>query len=234
MNWKLIFGLSAVGLGMAFASVYSIPPEIEPICWVAIFLTSTYFIASTAPGMYFMHGIIVCIIDCIFATATQVLLLDTYLPRHPLQIDMYAKIYAQTGLTPVQTILISRPALGILIGILVGFLAVFSSKYFSTQETATAPVENMPEEENDRYIAGYQSIENDQTNVAIQDNNAGSQNNNSPSLVYSLIVLVNPSDKQIKWVNEEGDNENAIIIPNVLDHPIHGLTFSGMHFDLID
>ena len=240
MNWKLILGLSLVGLGMAFASVFSITPDIEPICWVAIFLVSTYFVASAAPGKYFLHGFIVCVIDCIFATATQVLLSATYLSRHQLQVDMYEKIHNQTGLTAVQIILISRPVLGILIGVLVGILALISSKYFSTVEAPTAPEENKPEEENDPYTVGYQSMDyyqksmdHYQNNDPIPETNA-EHLNNPPSLVYSLIVMVNPTEKQIEWINEGRDNENAIIIPNVMNHPIHGLTFSGMHFDLMD
>lgn len=225
--------LSALGLGMAFATIYSIPPNIEPICWVAIFLISTYFIASMAPGNYFLHGLIVCVIDCAFATVTEVLLSATYLSRHQLQVDMYAKIYDQTGLSSQQIILISRPALGVLIGILVGTLATFSSKYFA-EGAVEAPAKNIPEEEGDQYTPSYQPSENYQNTYSSYDTNVEPVSNAKPSLVYSLIVLVNPSEKQLEWVNEGRDNENAIVIPNVMNTPIKGLTFSGMHFDLVD
>jgi len=46
MNKKLIFRLSIFGLAMAFATVYFIPSNIEPLCWLAIFILCAYLIAK--------------------------------------------------------------------------------------------------------------------------------------------------------------------------------------------
>ena len=46
MNWKLIFGLSLFGLAMAFATVFVIPSNVEPLFWLAIFIVCAVVIAK--------------------------------------------------------------------------------------------------------------------------------------------------------------------------------------------
>ena len=38
MNWRVILQLSFLALGMGVASVFLVPPNIEPLFWLAIFL----------------------------------------------------------------------------------------------------------------------------------------------------------------------------------------------------
>jgi hypothetical protein len=63
MNWRLVFGLSLFGLGMAIATVFLIPSNVEPFCWLAIFLICAYIIARQAPGKFFLHGLMVSIVS---------------------------------------------------------------------------------------------------------------------------------------------------------------------------
>jgi len=46
MNWKLILQLSLFGLAMAFATVFVVPSNIEPLLWLPIFVICAYLIAK--------------------------------------------------------------------------------------------------------------------------------------------------------------------------------------------
>ena len=56
MNWKLIFLLSLFGLAMAVGTVFVITSQIEPWCWLVIFIVCAWAIAAQAPGKFFLHG----------------------------------------------------------------------------------------------------------------------------------------------------------------------------------
>ena len=82
MNWKLIFLLSLFGLAMGIATVFVIPSNLEPLFWLVIFVISAYIIAGRAPGKYFLHGLLVSIVNSVWITAAHVLLFDQYLATH--------------------------------------------------------------------------------------------------------------------------------------------------------
>ncbi len=130
MNWKLIFGLSLFGMAMAFATVYFIPSNIEPVCWLVIFLLCAYFIAKNAPGRYFLHGFLVSLVNCIWITGAHILMSATYLANHTQEADQYAKINSQAHLTVTQAMLIMGPAIGIISGLVLGLFSFLASKVF--------------------------------------------------------------------------------------------------------
>ena len=72
MNWKLIFLLSLFGLFMAVATVYFIPSNIEPFCWLAIFLFCAYMIARNTATSRFLHGLCLGLANCVWITAAHV------------------------------------------------------------------------------------------------------------------------------------------------------------------
>jgi hypothetical protein len=78
MNKKLIFQLSLFGLAMAFAAVYFIPSDIEPLCWLVIFLVCAYIIAKKCSSKYFLHGLYVSLLNAVWITSIHILLFDTY------------------------------------------------------------------------------------------------------------------------------------------------------------
>ena len=79
MNWKLILQLSLFGLGMAFATVFVIPSAVEPLCWLVIFPFCAYLVARRASGSYFLHGLLVGVLNSVWITAAHLLLFDRYL-----------------------------------------------------------------------------------------------------------------------------------------------------------
>src|SRR4051794_3045976 len=82
MNWRLVLGLSLFGLAMGVATVFIVPSKIEPIVWMAIFITCAVIIAKRAPGKYFLHGLCVSLMNSVWITAAHVLLFDAYIARH--------------------------------------------------------------------------------------------------------------------------------------------------------
>src|SRR3982751_3672757 len=83
MNWKLIFLLSLFGLAMGFATVFVVPSTIEPLFWLAIFLVCAFCVARYAPGKFFLHGLLISIVNSLWITAIHTSLFYSYLPNHP-------------------------------------------------------------------------------------------------------------------------------------------------------
>jgi hypothetical protein len=92
MNWNLIFKLSLLGLAMAFATVYFIPSNIEPFCWLIIFIVCAYVIAKNCSSKFFLHGLMVSIVNAVWITAAHILLFDTYISHHPQEAAMMVKM----------------------------------------------------------------------------------------------------------------------------------------------
>ena len=126
MNSKLILLLSLFGLGMAVATVFFIPSNIEPFFWLAIFLICAYIIAKQAPGKYFLHGLMVSIVNSIWVTGAHVLLFDQYLAHHAKEAEMMKSMPA--SLSPRVMMLITGPLVGVISGLVLGFFAWVASK----------------------------------------------------------------------------------------------------------
>ena len=83
MNWKLILQLSLFALFMGVATVYFIPLNIEPTCWLAIFIFCAYKIAHGCATLRYVHGLLLGLANCVWVTAAHVLLFSQYLASHP-------------------------------------------------------------------------------------------------------------------------------------------------------
>ena len=126
MNWKLIFVLSLLAIPMAFATVYYIPQNLEPVVWLAVFLAYAFVIAKVAAGRFFLHGFMVSIFNCVWITAIHFILFDAYYANHPNLADM-------KGVTP-QTMryagLVIGPVIGIISGVILGLFSFVAAKIF--------------------------------------------------------------------------------------------------------
>ena len=129
MNWKLIVLLSLFGLAMAFATVFVIPSTVEPFCWLAIFPVCAYLIARRAPGSYFLHGLLVGLLNSVWITSAHALLFDQYIARHAREAEMMA----QMPLAPKAMMLITGPIVGVVSGIVLGILALIVHRLVSTR-----------------------------------------------------------------------------------------------------
>jgi hypothetical protein len=126
MSWKLVFGLSLFGLAMAFATVYVVPSTIEPWIWLGIFVFCAFVIAKRAPKRYFLHGLCVSLVNCLWITGAHYLLFDVYAARHAEEIAMSARMGA---MAPRTMMLVTGPIIGLASGIVLGFLSWVLSKF---------------------------------------------------------------------------------------------------------
>lgn len=129
MNGKLVVQLSLFGLAMAFATVWLIPSPIEPLAWLVIFPVCAYFIARRAPGSYFLHGLLVGILNSVWITSAHLLLFDAYVARHTREAEMMRGM----PLAPKAMMLITGPIVGVVSGIFLGILALVVHRIISTR-----------------------------------------------------------------------------------------------------
>jgi len=126
MNKKLIFQLSLFGLAMAFATVYFIPSDIEPFCWLAIFIVCAYLIAKNSTRKYFLTGLCVSLINAVWITSIHIFLFDKYIANHPQEAEMMTKMPMPDS--PRLMMLMTGPLVGIVSGLVLGLFAFMASK----------------------------------------------------------------------------------------------------------
>jgi len=130
MNWKLIFQLSIFGLIMAFGTVSLIPEKFEPLFWLAIFVFCAYVIARVAPGKYFLHGLCVSLVNCVWITAAHIIFYNTYVAHHPSAAEMGEKMTFLLS-HPRLKMLLMGPLFGIGFGLVLGLFSFIASKIVS-------------------------------------------------------------------------------------------------------
>src|SRR5438128_241696 len=118
MNWKLIFGLSLFGLAMAFATVWVIPSNIEPLFWLPIFLICAFVIARSRADRQFLHGLFVGIVNSVWITGAHIAFFDQYIATHAKEAAMMKSMPLPDS--PRLMMAITGPVIGIISGIVMG------------------------------------------------------------------------------------------------------------------
>jgi hypothetical protein len=126
LDIKLILTLSLFGLAMGIATVFVIPSNIEPIFWLAIFVVCAFVIAKKAPGKLFLHGFLVSLVNSVWITGAHIALVDSYLPRHPNEVAMMAKMPMPDS--PRLMMLMTGPVVGIISGLVLGLFSFVAGK----------------------------------------------------------------------------------------------------------
>ena len=126
MNKKLILQLSLFGLAMAIATVYFIPSNIEPLCWLAIFIICAYFIAKQCTEKYFLTGLCVSLVNAVWITAAHILLFDAYIANHAEEAAMMTQMPMPNS--PRLMMLMTGPIVGLISGLVLGLFAFIASK----------------------------------------------------------------------------------------------------------
>ena len=124
VNWKLVFALSLFGLAMAIATVFVIPSNIEPVFWLVIFIVCAYLIARFAPARFFLHGLMVGIVNSVWVTAAHVIFFDAYVANHARE----AAMMHNSPLPGRVMMAIVGPIVGIASGIILGIFAIVAAK----------------------------------------------------------------------------------------------------------
>lgn len=126
MNWKLIFGLSLLGLAMAIATVFVIPSNIEPVFWLAIFLVCAFLIARKRPDRHFLHGLLVGIVNSVWVTGAHILFFSQYIANHPKEAAMMTTMPLPNH--PRLMMACVGPIVGVISGLIIGLFALVAGK----------------------------------------------------------------------------------------------------------
>ena len=134
MNGRLIGQLSLFGLAMAFATVFVVPSNVEPLLWLVIFLVCAYFIARGAPGKFFLHGLRLGIANSVWITAVHISLFDAYVAHHAKEAEMMKSMPT----SPRLMMAIVGPIVGVVSGCVIGLLAL-AAAWFLKRGRREAP-----------------------------------------------------------------------------------------------
>lgn len=126
LNWNLIFKLSLFGLAMGLATVYVIPSNIEPLFWLVIFIICAYIIAKNCSSKYFLHGLMVSLVNAVWITAAHILLFDAYISNHAKEAEMMTKMPVPDS--PKLMMLMTGPIVGLVSGLVLGLFAFIASR----------------------------------------------------------------------------------------------------------
>ena len=126
IDYNLILQLSLFGLAMAFATVFVIPSNIEPIFWLAIFVTCAVIIAKRRSDKHFIHGFLVSLVNCVWVTTAHMLLFESYLERHPQEAAMMKNMPMPDS--PRLMMLMTGPVVGVISGLVLGLFAFIAGK----------------------------------------------------------------------------------------------------------
>jgi hypothetical protein len=133
MNWKLILQLSFFGLVMAIATVFIIPSNIEPLCWLAIFIVCAWLIAKNCSEKYFLNGLMVSLFNAVWITAAHILLFDTYIANHAQEAAMMTKM--PISINPKLMMLITGPVIGLVSGLILGLFSFIASRIVKNKQS---------------------------------------------------------------------------------------------------
>jgi hypothetical protein len=137
MNWKLVLQLSIFGLAMGILTVFVIPSNIEPLCWLAIFVYCAWVIGKVAVPMPFVHGLMIGIVNSVWITATHVLLFNQYVTNHAKEVEMMKQM--PMAHSPRLLMTVTGPVVGVLSGIILGVFALIASKLINRARPAASP-----------------------------------------------------------------------------------------------
>jgi hypothetical protein len=124
MNGKLILSLSLFGLMMGVATVFVIPPNIEPFAWLAIFIFCALVIARREPSRPFVHGLLTSLVNSVWITAAHLALFDRYIAGHARE----ASMVASAPFAPRIMMLMVGPVIGLVSGLVLGLFALAARK----------------------------------------------------------------------------------------------------------
>jgi hypothetical protein len=127
MDWKLIFLLSLFGLAMAFATVFLIPPNIEPWLWLVVLLICAYLIAARRRDKLFLHGLCVGLLNCVWVTSAHVLFAATYLANHAQEAAMMKSMPMPASPRLMMTMM--GPVAGVISGVVLGAFAWIAGRF---------------------------------------------------------------------------------------------------------
>ena len=126
MNWNLILKLSLFGLAMGIATVFFIPSNVEPFCWLAIFIGCAYIIAKQCAAKRFLHGLFLGLANSVWITSAHILLFSFYIANHPREAAMMTSMPLPGS--PRLMMALTGPVIGLVSGLVLGLFAMVAGR----------------------------------------------------------------------------------------------------------
>jgi hypothetical protein len=123
MDGKLIFNLSLFGVAMAFAGVFGLTGNAEPIVWLFIFALYAVIIARRAPGKFFLHAFLASLLNGVWIAIIHSAFFPAFIAHNPGLMDQYNRM--PHSLPPRAMMFVMGPIIGALSGLIAGLFAVF-------------------------------------------------------------------------------------------------------------
>jgi hypothetical protein len=127
IDGKLVAMLSMFGLAMGIATVFVIPSNVEPFCWLAIFLVCAFLIARRQPSRAFVHGLLTSLLNSVWITGAHLIFFDSYVAHHAGE----AAMMANSPMPPKLMMLLTGPVVGLVSGLVLGLFSFVASKIVS-------------------------------------------------------------------------------------------------------
>lgn len=129
MNWKAILLLSLFGLAMGVSTVFFIGSNLEPWCWLAIFVFCAYVIARQTSTRRFLHGVLLGLANSVWITVAHIVFFQQYLSGHQQEVEMMKSMPLPKSPRLVMTL--TGPVVGLVSGAVIGILALLAAKLIS-------------------------------------------------------------------------------------------------------
>lgn len=136
LNWKLIFGLAAVGLVTAAITIWGGMRQAETWFSLAITLGLGMVIAAKAPGRYFLHGLLVGALGALVEILAEVPFASRIVANNPDLRDAMAAF--PTTVSPGVMLLIAAPFAAPISGLITGFIAWLVAKFLGKGKSQAA------------------------------------------------------------------------------------------------
>jgi len=134
VNSKLVLQLSLFGLAMAFATVFFIPANVEPLCWLVIFVLCAYIIAARDTPRPFLHGLAIGVVNSVWITVAHVAFYARYIAAHPREAEMVRN----APMSPRLMMALTGPVIGVISGAVLGLFALVAARLLRPRFTRSS------------------------------------------------------------------------------------------------
>jgi len=112
---------------MGIATVFVISSDIEPLCWLGIFVVCAYLIARQAAARPFLSGVCLGLANSVWITAAHILFMERYIASHAKEAAMMSSMPLSTS--PRLMMALTGPFIGLVSGLIVGAFSLIAAKF---------------------------------------------------------------------------------------------------------
>jgi hypothetical protein len=115
---------------MGIGTVFLIPWNVEPFCWLVIFPICAYLIARSMTSYRFLTGVAVGVVNSIWITASHLIFFDRYVHHLGGAAGILTGTSTQVVVPPpLIATLVGGPIIGLISGAIIGLLALLAGRF---------------------------------------------------------------------------------------------------------